>query len=277
MPDLSPLDSLPETDRRLVIAFAGCSLDEKPGSNWVQNVGGLPEYICRIARAVKKSGHSTSQAIAIAVGTAKRWAHGSGKVNASTRAKAAAAVADWERKKAQSHAQTAAKHAGRATVAASGLYGPTYEYLSLCGPDFNVDSVRNAWNAQESARRDAIRQDAVNSGAPGGYDIPYVPYRYIKEMWSSFLIIAEDDTSGNELCQVPYTVEPDGDVDFGDETPVVTMYIPIPIPDDETLESAADDDSAGPDAEDAADAASDTPSPMQQKLALIRSLSQLGT
>lgn len=28
----------------LIVAFAGCSLDEKPGSNWVQKAGGLPDY-----------------------------------------------------------------------------------------------------------------------------------------------------------------------------------------------------------------------------------------
>ncbi len=31
-------------DEALIAAFAGCSLDEKPGSNWVQKEGGLPEY-----------------------------------------------------------------------------------------------------------------------------------------------------------------------------------------------------------------------------------------
>lgn len=28
----------------LIVEFAGCSLDEKPGSNWVQGAGGLPDY-----------------------------------------------------------------------------------------------------------------------------------------------------------------------------------------------------------------------------------------
>lgn len=33
-----------QADSDLILAFAGCSLDEKPGKNWVEGVGGLPEY-----------------------------------------------------------------------------------------------------------------------------------------------------------------------------------------------------------------------------------------
>jgi hypothetical protein len=69
----------------------------------VQKEGGLPEYICRIAKAIKRTGKSTSQAIAIAVSRVKMWATGKG-VDKDTQAKAAAAVAEWEKKKAKSHA-----------------------------------------------------------------------------------------------------------------------------------------------------------------------------
>lgn len=86
-------------DAEAIVSLA-CSLDEKPGSNWVQKEGGLPEYICRIAKAIKRSGKSTSQAIAIAVSRCKKWAAGGGGVDAKTRAKAAAAIAQWEKKKA---------------------------------------------------------------------------------------------------------------------------------------------------------------------------------
>jgi hypothetical protein len=56
-----------------------------------------------------RTGHDESQAIQMAVGVVKRWAAGEGNVTAKTRAKAAAAVAEWEAKKAASHAKTAAK------------------------------------------------------------------------------------------------------------------------------------------------------------------------
>lgn len=94
---------LTSEDHDLIVAFAGCSLDEKPGSNWVQDVGGLPEYICEIARAIKRSGKSTQNAIQIAVSRVKVWATGKG-VDSDTQAKAAKAVAQWnaKRKKAKS-------------------------------------------------------------------------------------------------------------------------------------------------------------------------------
>lgn len=89
-----------------VLYLAGCSLAKTPGKdNWVDEQGGLPEYICKIARSIhQKRGMPISQAIAIAVGTVKRWARGGGDVDADTRAKAAAAVASWEKKKAAAKA-----------------------------------------------------------------------------------------------------------------------------------------------------------------------------
>jgi peptidoglycan hydrolase-like protein with peptidoglycan-binding domain len=73
------------------------------GKNWVTKVGGLPLYIRAIAHALRRSGHSESDAIQKAVGIVKNWASGQGKVTPATRARAAAAVAEWERKKAQAH------------------------------------------------------------------------------------------------------------------------------------------------------------------------------
>lgn len=92
-----------EQDQALVLHLAGCTLARKPGkNNWVEEeaVNGLPEYICRIARAVHRDGsHSISQSIAIAVGRVKTWARGGGGVTAKTRAQAAKALAQWEAKK----------------------------------------------------------------------------------------------------------------------------------------------------------------------------------
>lgn len=77
------------------------SLDRKPGdSNWVDKAGGLPDYIERIAKHLHyEQGMSISHAIASAVNQVKKWAAGLGGVSAATKAKAAAAVAEWEAKK----------------------------------------------------------------------------------------------------------------------------------------------------------------------------------
>ena len=92
-----------------VIALGSESLATTPEKdNWIEySDGELPAYIRRIANALKRSGHSTSRAIAIAVGRVKTWAHGGGGVTAATTAKAAAALAEWEALKAKNAARTA--------------------------------------------------------------------------------------------------------------------------------------------------------------------------
>lgn len=95
---------LESSDEALVLYLARCTLAKKAGrNNWVEEeaVDGLPEYICRIARAIHRDGsHSVSQSIAIAVSRVKAWARGADGVTAKTRIKAAKAVAEWEKKKA---------------------------------------------------------------------------------------------------------------------------------------------------------------------------------
>lgn len=83
-----------------------------PGKNWVNSVGGLPLYIRAIAQALIRNGHSESEAIQLAVGTVKRWSAGGGKVTPATKARAIAALAEWEAKKAEAHAS-----ADRSTMA----------------------------------------------------------------------------------------------------------------------------------------------------------------
>ncbi len=97
-----------------LVALVGCTLDRSPKSNWVEDSGGLPEYICRIARAIHRSGRPISQAISIAVSRVKKWAAGLDDVDADTRAKAAKAVAQWEALKAKNKVKKGAKRAARA-------------------------------------------------------------------------------------------------------------------------------------------------------------------
>lgn len=70
-------------------------LKNKPGvSNWVEEAGGLPRYIKRVARHIRSdSGYTESRAIAAAISqTKKRAAEGN--------AEAIAAIAEWNRMKA---------------------------------------------------------------------------------------------------------------------------------------------------------------------------------
>jgi hypothetical protein len=75
-------------------------------SNWVARGGGLPDYIQHISHDIaEKRGIPESQAIAIAIGVVKNWAAGKGNVDATTRAAAAKAVAEWEKLKAKNAAK----------------------------------------------------------------------------------------------------------------------------------------------------------------------------
>lgn len=91
------------------------SLERAPGKsdNWLEKAGGLPPYIERIAKHLHSDkGMTISHAIATAVNTVKRWCQGgtvsktsgpekSEGVTPQTKAKACAAVAQWNAKKAK--------------------------------------------------------------------------------------------------------------------------------------------------------------------------------
>lgn len=75
--------------------------------NWVSDCGGLPNYIRRIARHLRRDGMSESRAIATAVNSVKRMCAtgdtnlpGVQQVNAKSRAEACRAAEQWERLKA---------------------------------------------------------------------------------------------------------------------------------------------------------------------------------
>ena len=186
----------------LFIGLAGCSLDEKPGSNWVQESGGLPEYICQVAKGIKKSGHDTSSAIRLAVGTIKNWASGQKHVDPDTRAKAAKAVAEWEALKAKAHAKSAAKSGAK--VAASNT-DETYEFISLCAETFNTDVVQQAFRAQLA--------DHMFPKEKSKYSDREYPrdYSYVQQMWSNFIIATGDlDGDGDtDYYKIPFHVDPE--------------------------------------------------------------------
>lgn len=89
-----------------LVALAG-KLDWSPKKNWVDQVGGLPKAIEDVAVAlIRDHGMDRSHAISIAVHNTKILA-------AKGEQKYVDALAEWEAKKAKSHAQTAAKDASK--------------------------------------------------------------------------------------------------------------------------------------------------------------------
>lgn len=237
----------------------------KPGKkNWVEKTGGLPEYINRIAKDLMDKGMTESHAIATAVNTVKRWARGGGKVTPKTRAKAAAALAEWESKKAASHVGLSTptrlertRHARLRSMdlaavldRASSIADPeardrtTYRLLDLAGTQaltpksYNIDRVRDAYSGMQSKKRQAFyARQAKQREAAGTLGSPMVDspssgpaYRYVKEVWNTHLIVKDDN---NGLFKVPYTVGNSGaDISFGNEVPVTEQYVELSDPAD---------------------------------------------
>jgi hypothetical protein len=87
-------------------------LDWSPRSNWVEEEGGLPDYIERIALHLVAKGMPRARAIATAVNAAKKWCAtgevyqwpGIQNINMGSRAEACAAAARWEAMKASARA-----------------------------------------------------------------------------------------------------------------------------------------------------------------------------
>lgn len=185
----------------------------------VQKAGGLPTFICEVARAIKRSGKTTSQAIAIAVSRMKVWAV-TGEPD--TKAKAAKALAEWEKLRAKSKAKTAKKIA-----TSHGSEDEEYVFLAkLDVPEFSIESVRMAWEKKNREDRQAARE-ARRAQDQDPYDgSPESDYRYVREMWSTFMILQGED-SGGLYYKVPYSVTSKGAVTFGKEQKVVVDYKPI--------------------------------------------------
>lgn len=196
------------------IALA-CSLEKVPGDqNWVDKAGGLPEYICQVAKALVRGGKSVSVAISIAVSRCKVWAAGGGGVNPDTRAKAAAAIAQWEAKKAKS---------GKKTKLTSELEEAD---MILNLTSFNLDAVSSAYQNYYNAKRVAwSKSHSINSYLED-YTNPY-PYRYVKEVWSNYLIVKGDGGRDASLYKIPFTADKNGSFTFEDEVAVKQAYVVI--------------------------------------------------
>lgn len=209
---------LDQNDANLVVFLSGgsgCSLDSSPKKNWVENSGGLPNYICKIAKAVMKGGKSKSAAIAIAVSRTKKWAAGGDDVDADTQAKAAAAVAEWNALKA--------KNAAKQVVKASRSDDSEYLILSNLG-SFNTDRVRRAWEDLNQRARQAQRAANIAAGQDA-YAIE-VPYSYIRELWTDHIIADVEGPAERGTVKVPYTVTATT-VEFGDPVTVEQVYVEV--------------------------------------------------
>lgn len=200
-------------DRTLILELAtsSASLDRSPKKNWVENAGGLPPYVRKLARAINKRGHSLDRSIAIALSRVKAWAAGGDDVEADTRAKAVKAVAQWEALKAKnkmklSHSET----------------GEEYIVLSSVG-SFDTEIVRRAWERMESERHKAERQSRGQDSMSSDVEVSAATYRWIRELGTDYIVYEE--SSGERRFRAPYSVDANDNVYFGPARPIVQIWV----------------------------------------------------
>lgn len=217
---MNTLLTLTQDDNDLIVmlsASAGCSLDASPGKNWVERSGGLPNYICKVAKGVMKSGKSKSQAIAIAVSRIKKWAAGGDDVEADTQAKATKALAQWEALKVKNKAKK---------VSLARRVGDDAEYLMFSNVSvFNTEIVRRAFENIERQKR-SKEYDA--RGLRGAYDVPTMtPYTWIKEVWTDHLVVSIEGGPDNDMtfARIDYTVDENDEVTFAEPVPMKQVWV----------------------------------------------------
>lgn len=69
----------------------------------------MPWYMRIVRNALLRQGMTMEHATAVAVATMKRWAAGGGHVSPKVQAAAAKALAQWEKMRAQAHADNVVK------------------------------------------------------------------------------------------------------------------------------------------------------------------------
>lgn len=206
------------------LASSSASLDDSPNKNWVENAGGLPPYVRKVARGIMKSGKTKSQAIAIAISRMKKWAAGGDDVDADTRAKAAKAVAQWEAAKA--------KNKGKKVIKASREDGLNYLLLSGVG-SYNTDMVRRAWDAIERSRRTAYEAENPRGSDLAAPASEMYPYRWVREIWSDYIIVENESRDMDmQFLKFPYSVE-GGDITFGEPIEVKQVWQEVEDDDDD--------------------------------------------
>lgn len=221
-----------------------CNLNSSPRHNWVENAGGLPNYICHVARAIHRSrGMPLEHAIPAAIQTVKRWAAGGGGVSASVKGKAAAAVAAWEALKSKAHAKGTGKHVTHASEHVATAYELSEEdqavvlsqmeegagiltlTLSVPPPRQGLAKLAAAYDVSSvgSKYMDMVRNQR-SYWAQYGSGTGELPYFHIKNVWvdsgSGGYLIVDTDSSTDECYKVPFSITPEGEPEFDSPVPV---------------------------------------------------------
>lgn len=193
--------------------------------NWVDKVGGLPPFIRAIAHALIRNGKTEQNAIQIAVATVKRWAAGGGKVTAKTRAKAAATLAEWERKKGQ--ANVTKSYADALAALSTGMI---VEAKTIASLDGSVEELRASIAAAAATDHDGREpvvlgtwpDRVVYAVLPDGADSPEVYERSLGYDEASGAVMLGDLTASTSdeltgLAQEVFAETDEAEADEADD------------------------------------------------------------
>lgn len=217
-------------------------IPEKPGKNWVEHVKGkLPDFIKRVAAHIFTSQGriGDSKAYAGAISQIKKWAAKGNK-------KAIAALAQWEKLKAQAAAYSAAKKSddkepepllsdaelieaitGDKPSAGDLAWEPGDKVFENFA--FDEGEAKKAYKAKKSPgslrwveqQVRARLMPPVPTGTPEHIEREYY---FVRDVFADKVIV-EVERVGT-LLQFPYTVENNGLV-LGDPIEVVQEYVPL--------------------------------------------------
>ncbi len=217
------------------------SLATAPGDsdNWLEQIGEeLDPFIRAVAHALmRERGKSRSDAIRIAIGRMETWAAGGGDVTAKTRAKAAKAVAWWEKAKAKANATP---NEGKSMYDLPGSYEQTRDLLRAALHDLFCKP--NGGDGHVLVSGEGPVKGSENSTAPAGWvSIESTFPTYVIASWEpgdGSVDAYGGGNSGRQTFSVPYKLEGDT-VSLGKPEPV-TLRVVV----EETGDDANSDDTA---------------------------------
>lgn len=95
-------------------------------------------------------------------------------------------------------------------------------------PSYNTDLVRQAWDSQTRARKQAARDSGVSYDERMASDP--VAYSYVDQLWTDYIIVRlSDDNRVGSFLRIPYTVKAPAasvdDVVFGAPEKVREVFV----------------------------------------------------
>jgi uncharacterized protein YdaT len=148
---------------------------------WGRKPDQLPAYIQNIAHAMIRDGHDEGSAISLAVAAVKRWAAGGNHVTPEVQAAAGAALAEWEKLRAEHAAKSKGDDmAEKVPFTATEKFPGDDDFLTAADKQEILDAIDPAASVKKNAKVTVTVNELaelVKLGGPEGYIHGYVCVR----------------------------------------------------------------------------------------------------